>query len=127
MKHTQKRSKGHEVLVASLLKTTTVSFLVLGILIVSTALPVQLLAKVWQGVITYQTGQGATMSNLSSTDAVLKEGPGHLAAPPETKDASTALIIGILFILAGFFFYVLYILRNEHPGRLRSSRRNAPH
>jgi len=92
----------------------TVSFLVAGILMLTSASQTALFAQ--------SSGQGSTVIESISSEAGLIAAEGHSAALPEKpmKSAAQDLAIGSILVFIGFLFHALLVIRNERPVPVRA-------
>ncbi|OGJ56460.1 hypothetical protein A3D88_03730 [Candidatus Peribacteria bacterium RIFCSPHIGHO2_02_FULL_52_16] len=93
---------------------TTVSFLVAGILMLTSASHTVIFAR--------SSGQGSSVIESISGEAKLIAAEGHSAALPEKpiKSAARDLAIGSILVFIGFLFHALLVIRNERPVPVRA-------
>lgn len=95
---------------AGFLKASTLSFLVMGLCVLTSASATIGLAKA--------TGQGSSVIELHPAAAEASLGVPSPASVvlPIRDPAETQLLVGMLLILCGFFIHAWYVVRFERQG-----------
>jgi hypothetical protein len=97
----------HSTLSLSFIRASTAAFLLMGI--------ANTVGYHGQAYLSSLSGGGATLTDVSAADtaAAFLVTPLHASAPVEPATTEVQLMLGILFILAGFSFHALYLMRKE--------------
>ncbi len=101
----------HHTPLLTLIRANTAAFLLMGI--------ANVLGFHGQEYLSYLSGGGVTILDVSASNSAtaLLTPAMHASAPVETSATELQLMLGILFILAGFGFHALYILRKDQVFR----------